>query len=246
MGPHADRHEGLFPRSRADRRRLFDGWFVTGDLGRRDDDGYFWFVARMKDIIRKRGENIAGAEIDRVVEPSRGCCRPRRSRCRTISARMKSWSRRAAESGRRARGDRRVVPRAARRIKVPRYVVFVDALPCTPTHRVEKFKLKGDKTLVARATDLAPWSTLRAAAPASLAANIVRTPMDRPAYRACGACGVWSRHPAPTPTRCRTSWPRSSRSCARARGRSSRTETGSVERVVPRRVTSAGSAQDCG
>ena len=31
---------------------------------RRDADGYFWFVARKKDIIRKRGENISGAELD--------------------------------------------------------------------------------------------------------------------------------------------------------------------------------------
>lgn len=44
-----------------------DGWFLTGDLARKDDDGYFWFVARSKDIIRRRGENISGAEIDRVI-----------------------------------------------------------------------------------------------------------------------------------------------------------------------------------
>ena len=40
--------------------------------------------------------------------------------------------------------------------KQPRYVVFVDDLPHTPTHRVAKFRLKGDRTLVVRATDLAP------------------------------------------------------------------------------------------
>jgi crotonobetaine/carnitine-CoA ligase len=38
--------------------------------------------------------------------------------------------------------------------KVPRYVIFLDELPHTPTHRVAKFKLKGDKTLVGRAVDL--------------------------------------------------------------------------------------------
>ena len=40
--------------------------------------------------------------------------------------------------------------------KQPRYVVFLDELPHTPTHRVAKFRLKDDRTLVARATDLAP------------------------------------------------------------------------------------------
>jgi len=44
-----------------------DGWFLTGDLAYRDADGYHYFVARKKDIIRRRGENISGAELDRVI-----------------------------------------------------------------------------------------------------------------------------------------------------------------------------------
>ena len=44
-----------------------DGWFKTGDIVKRDEDGYFFFVSRKKDIIRRRGENIAGAELDRVI-----------------------------------------------------------------------------------------------------------------------------------------------------------------------------------
>ena len=40
---------------------------MSGDLAWRDTDGYYWFVARKKDIIRKRGENISGAELDRVI-----------------------------------------------------------------------------------------------------------------------------------------------------------------------------------
>jgi crotonobetaine/carnitine-CoA ligase len=46
---------------------------------------------------------------------------------------------------------------AARRLavqKVPRYVLFADALPKTPTHRVAKFKLREDPTLRERAEDL--------------------------------------------------------------------------------------------
>ena len=39
-------------------------------------------------------------------------------------------------------------------IKVPRYVTFVESLPHTPTHRVEKFKMRKDKTLLERAIDL--------------------------------------------------------------------------------------------
>ena len=40
-------------------------------------------------------------------------------------------------------------------IKVPRYVVIVDSLPLTPTHRVAKYQMRSDKSLRERATDLA-------------------------------------------------------------------------------------------
>jgi crotonobetaine/carnitine-CoA ligase len=50
------------------RESFHEGWFRTGDLVRRDAEGYYYFVARQKDIIRRRGENISGAELDRVVE----------------------------------------------------------------------------------------------------------------------------------------------------------------------------------
>mgnify|MGYP003334650156 CR=1 FL=1 len=40
-------------------------------------------------------------------------------------------------------------------MKVPRYVVFVEELPHTPTHKIAKTSLRADKTLIERATDLA-------------------------------------------------------------------------------------------
>lgn len=39
-------------------------WFHTGDAGRIDDDGYVYFVDRIKDCIRRRGENISAADIE--------------------------------------------------------------------------------------------------------------------------------------------------------------------------------------
>lgn len=44
-----------------------DGWFRTGDRGWLDDDGYVFFVDRLKDVIRRRGENISAVEIERTV-----------------------------------------------------------------------------------------------------------------------------------------------------------------------------------
>lgn len=133
-----------------------DGWFRTGDLVWRDADGFYWFVARKKDIIRKRGENISGAELDRVIgehpdvleaaaiavpaelgEDEILAAVVRRAGAGVSAQEIAEWCR------------KRLAP-----IKVPRYVVFVDELPHTPTHRVAKFKLKGEPGLVARAVDL--------------------------------------------------------------------------------------------
>jgi crotonobetaine/carnitine-CoA ligase len=133
-----------------------DGWFLTGDLGYRDADGYFWFVARKKDIIRKRGENISGAELDRVIGAHPAVLEAAaipvpsalgeddilvavvpRPGATVAAEEIAAWCRERLAA-----------------IKVPRYVAFVEALPKTPTHRVEKYKLRSDRGLRERAVDL--------------------------------------------------------------------------------------------
>jgi crotonobetaine/carnitine-CoA ligase len=44
-----------------------NGWFHTGDAFRRDEEGYFYFVDRVKDAIRRRGENISSFEVELEV-----------------------------------------------------------------------------------------------------------------------------------------------------------------------------------
>jgi crotonobetaine/carnitine-CoA ligase len=53
-------------------RAWANGWFHTGDAFRRDDDGYFYFVDRVKDAIRRRGENISSfdVEVDVCAHPA--------------------------------------------------------------------------------------------------------------------------------------------------------------------------------
>ncbi|OGA45405.1 MAG: long-chain fatty acid--CoA ligase [Betaproteobacteria bacterium RIFCSPLOWO2_12_FULL_62_58] len=133
-----------------------DGWFFTGDLVRRDADGYFYFVSRKKDIIRRRGENIAGAELDRVIgshpDVHEAAAIPVPAELgeddilaavvlkagATLTAQdIAQWCR------------ERLAP-----MKVPRFVVFADELPHTPTHKVAKTVLRADPTLKARAVDL--------------------------------------------------------------------------------------------
>jgi long-chain acyl-CoA synthetase len=46
---------------------LRDGWLHTGDLARRDDDGWYWFVGRSKDVIIRGGSNVAPGEVEAVL-----------------------------------------------------------------------------------------------------------------------------------------------------------------------------------
>jgi crotonobetaine/carnitine-CoA ligase len=133
-----------------------DGWFMTGDLVRRDRDGFYYFVARKKDIIRRRGENIAGAEIDRVVGQHPGVAEAAAIAVPSDLGEDEILVAVVAKPGAAlAAGD--IARWCAERLapaKVPRFVAFVEALPHTPTHRVAKFPLKNDPTLLARAEDL--------------------------------------------------------------------------------------------
>jgi long-chain acyl-CoA synthetase len=44
-----------------------DGWLYTGDLARMDDDGYYWFAGRKKEIIIRGGSNVAPQEVEEVL-----------------------------------------------------------------------------------------------------------------------------------------------------------------------------------
>ncbi len=134
-----------------------DGGFLTGDLVRRDADGYFYFVARKKDIIRRRGENIAGAELDRIITDHPGVAEaaaigvPSELGEEEILVVVVPRQPGAVEPG--ALVDWCRGRLAA--MKVPRYIVMADSLPHTPSHRVAKHLLKSDKSLLERAFDAA-------------------------------------------------------------------------------------------
>jgi long-chain acyl-CoA synthetase len=54
-------------RPQATQEAIIDGWFHTGDVGRYDEDGYFYIVDRKKDIIIRGGMNIYPREIEEVL-----------------------------------------------------------------------------------------------------------------------------------------------------------------------------------
>jgi len=49
------------------RKCFADGWYLTGDLARRDEDGYFWFVGRADDVIKSSGHLIGPFEVESAL-----------------------------------------------------------------------------------------------------------------------------------------------------------------------------------
>lgn len=58
---------GYWENSQATEGAFEDGWFKTGDIGYQDEDGYFFIVDRLKDMIISGGENVYPAEVERVL-----------------------------------------------------------------------------------------------------------------------------------------------------------------------------------
>jgi carnitine-CoA ligase len=60
-------NSGYYKAPEATARAWRNGWFHTGDAFRQDSDGFFFFVDRMKDAIRRRGENISSFEVEAEI-----------------------------------------------------------------------------------------------------------------------------------------------------------------------------------
>lgn len=132
------------------------GWFLTGDIVRQDADGYFHFIARAKDIIRRRGENVSGAELDRVI-----ASHPEVAEAATIGVPSPMGDEDILAVIVPRPGCRPSAPEIAAFVrarlapfKAPRFVTFVESLPQTATQRIEKYKLRRDAELLRGAVDL--------------------------------------------------------------------------------------------
>jgi fatty-acyl-CoA synthase len=128
----------------ATREALHDGWYRTGDIGRRDADGYFWVHDRKKNLIISGGENIYPAEVERVLLEH-----PDVVECGVIGRPDPRWDevpvayviRRAGCSVEAENLKAHVLTQLAR-FKVPRDIVFVDDLPRTALGKVQHFMLR--------------------------------------------------------------------------------------------------------
>ena len=121
-----------------------NGWFHTGDALRRDDEGNFFFVDRLKDAIRRRGENISSAEVEAEVNAHPAVLESAAVPVPSPLGEDEVKVFVSPKPGEELTPESLLeflVPRMAHYM-VPRYVELIDELPKTNTFKVQKHKLR--------------------------------------------------------------------------------------------------------
>lgn len=153
------------------------GWYHMGDLGYRDEEGHFYFVDRMKDIVRRGGENISSREVEGVLSQH-----PCVAQAAVIPV---------PDPVRMEEGLAFIVPAEGKVVraeelwefcerhladfKIPRYIVLRDSLPLTGTNRVKKALLKsGREELLKGCPDRMVWMKGARGKGAEVVLSIVR------------------------------------------------------------------------
>jgi acyl-CoA synthetase (AMP-forming)/AMP-acid ligase II len=120
------------------------GWFHTGDIGVRDEDGYLFIVDRLKDMIVSGGENIAGSEVERVLYEHSAVLE-----AAVVGRADERWGEVpvayvALREGSSVSSEELVEHCRGQlaKFKVPRDVHFIDALPRNPSGKVLKRELR--------------------------------------------------------------------------------------------------------
>lgn len=127
---------------------IVDGWNVTGDTYRADEEGYFWYVARSDDMIVSSGYNIAAPEVENALyahDAVQECAvvgAPCEERGQKVKAFVVLAPGYAPDAGV-ATILQDHVKAAIAPYKYPREVEFVDALPKTATGKLQRFALRG-------------------------------------------------------------------------------------------------------
>lgn len=125
------------------------GWFHTGDMVRRDAEGSLYFVDRKKNVIRRSGENISAVEVESVlnqhpaVKASGVAATPDAVRGDEVMACIVTHA--PVDAGGQAALAAQIVAHALSQLayyKAPGYVAFVEALPLTPSQKIQRGELR--------------------------------------------------------------------------------------------------------
>jgi malonyl-CoA/methylmalonyl-CoA synthetase len=117
-----------------------DGYFITGDVGKFDRDGYLWIVGRSKDLIISGGYNVYPKEIEAVLDEMEGVAEsavvgvPHADYGEAVLAIV------VAKPGADLSADAMIaaLKQKIANFKVPKHIVFVDALPRNTMGKVQK------------------------------------------------------------------------------------------------------------
>jgi crotonobetaine/carnitine-CoA ligase len=125
---------------------IVDGWLHTGDLVTPNADGTLTFVARQKEVLRRRGENLSPAEVEEAI-----AAHPDVLECAVVGVPSELSEEEIKAYVVAAPGRELDLPAlkawTAERLsafKVPRFWQALDALPRTPTARVAKHRLPSE------------------------------------------------------------------------------------------------------
>jgi crotonobetaine/carnitine-CoA ligase len=147
--------QGYWRRPEATVAAMRNQWFHTGDIGKLDDDGFFYFLDRKKDYLRRRGENISSFEMEATfkLHPDiaevavHAVLSPMGEDDVKVTAVLKPGAGLTEEALCQWAIER--VPYFA----VPRFIEFRDALPKNPQDKVLKYQLR-DEGKTARTWDI--------------------------------------------------------------------------------------------
>ncbi|MFM9987266.1 AMP-binding protein [Flavobacterium sp.] len=135
--------------NREDKQREYveNGWNITGDIFRQDEEGYFYFVARGDDMIISSGYNIAAIEVESVLlthEDILECAvvgLPDEERGMLVCAHIVLKENDKANDEL-TKTIQQWFKEVAAPYKYPRVINFVEELPKTETGKIQRFKLK--------------------------------------------------------------------------------------------------------
>ena len=123
---------------------VINGWNVTGDLYRRDEDGYFWYIARADDMIISSGYNIGAPEVENALLTHEAVAEAAvigvQDEARGQIVKAFVVLKPGAEASDKTLQDH--VKATIAPYKYPRAIAFVSALPKTHTGKLQRFKLR--------------------------------------------------------------------------------------------------------
>ena len=136
--------KGYWNREDATEEAIVDGWFHSGDMGKIDDDGYFFIVDRKKELIIRGGYNVYPREIEEVLYEHEGVLEAAVIGVEDESMGEEVGAAVVLKEGQDVSADdlKAYVKEQVANYKYPRKIWFVDELPKGPTGKILKREIE--------------------------------------------------------------------------------------------------------